>query len=229
MFFCIAILIVNPSQTLHLKGKYMKITLDDTKTIAYPNRSAWASLYSKFYKTLVAEVRRYSMTDADAEDAVAEAFHKLMHKKDRQAYGEKMPQTEKGWFWALFWQSRSYLSHLRGHADVHAKYVERISQELDSVFACGHQGEEMDKNIRDRALARALKTLKDDQDLSRRDLEVFVCRTRDALASKKVAAAYGITANHVDQIVYRVRQIVRKYGPRHFEAALRREGYCKAA
>ena len=207
----------------------MKITLDDTKTISYPNSLIWAAFYSKFYGTLVAKFRSYGAPVADAEDAVAEAFHKLMHKKDRDAYGENMPQTEKGWFWALYWQSRAYLSHLRGHAEVHAKYVERISKELDGVFACGHQGEEMDEEIRSRALARALKTLKEDQDLSHRDLEVFVCRTKDGLPSKEVAAVYGITANHVDQIVYRVRRIVRKYGPRHFESALRREGYGYAA
>ena len=228
MSFCIAVTCESISNTKK-KGKYMKITLDDTKTIAFPNSSTWALFYSKFYEALVQEVRRYSITVADAEDAVAEAFHKLMHKKDREAYGEKIPQTEKGWFWALYWQSRSYLSHLHDHANVHAKYVERISQELDSVFACGNQGEEMDRVIRNRALARALKTLKADQDLSRRDLEVFVSRTKYAKSSKEVARVYGITANHVDQIVYRVRRIVQKYGPHYFEEALRWEGYCDVA
>lgn len=207
----------------------MKITLDDTKTISYPNRLVWASLYLKFYKALVEKVSRYGMTAADVEDAVAEAFHKLMHKKDLDAYGEKMPQTEKAWFWALYWQARSYLSHLRGHADVHAKYVERISSELDSIFSCGHQGEEMDREIRCRALSQAFITLKEEQDISRRDFEVFIRRTKDSMPSKEIAAVYGISANNVDQIVYRVRRIVRKHGPRHFEAALRREGYGYAA
>ena len=207
----------------------MHINLDDTKVIPYPNQSAWAVFYPKFYEPLVEKIRRYGITAADAEDAVEEAFHKLMHKKDPDAYGEKMPQTEKGWFWALYWQARAYLSHLRSHAGVHAKYVERISHELAGVFACGYQGEEMDGEVRSRALMRALETLKSDQDISRRDLEVFVLRTKDGLASKEVAAAYGIKANNVDQIVYRVRKIVRKYGPRHFEEALCREWYCRAA
>ena len=207
----------------------MHITLDDTKVIPFPNKSVWAVLYPKFYKLLVEKVRCYGITAADAEDAVAEAFHKLMYKKDPDAYGEKMPQTEKEWFWALYWQARAYLSHLRDHAGVHAKYVECISRELDSVFACGHQGEEMDEEVRSRALARALETLKAEQDISRRNLEVFILRTKGGLSSKEVAANFGTTANNVDQIVYRVRKIVRKYGPRHFEAALRREWYDRAA
>ena len=207
----------------------MHIILDDTKAIPYPNQSAWAVFYLKFYEPLVEKVRCYGMAAADAEDAVEEAFHKLMHKKDVAAYGEKMPQTEKGWFWALYWQARAYLSHLRSHAGIHAKYVERISRELESVFAFGHQGEEMDGEVCSRALARALETLRAEQDISRRDLEVFVRRTKEGVASKVVAVAYGTTANNIDQIVFRVRRLVRKYGPRHFEAALRREGYGYAA
>ena len=203
----------------------MMPNLDHTTIIPFPDKAFWAELYQKSHGALVESVRRYSQTIADAEDAVEEAFYKLMHKKDPDAYGDRMPQTEKGWFWALYWQARAYLSHLRDRVGVHAMYVERISVELESVFACGHQGEEMDEEVRSRALARALETLRAEQDISRRNLEVFILRTKGGLSSKEVAANFGIAANNVDQIVYRVRRLVRKYGPRHFEAALRREGY----
>ncbi len=46
-----------------------------------------------------------------------------------------MPKTENGWFWALYWRAKSYLSHMREHGVVHAKYVEEMARELESVFA----------------------------------------------------------------------------------------------
>ena len=203
--------------------------LDGTTIVSYPSQSAWTEYYGKFCKALVTALGRHSLSFADVEDAVEEAFHKLMHKKDPAAYGDKMPQTEKEWFWALYWQARAYLSHLRSHAGVHARYVERTAQELESVFASGHQGEAMDVEVHSHALARALETLKAEQGISRRDLEIYLCRKLSGEPAKKVAEKYGIKPNNVDQIVWRVGLIVRKHGPRHVEAALRHEGYGFAA
>ncbi len=152
-----------------------------------------------------------------------------VHKKDVSAYGENMPQTESDWFWSLYWQARAYLSHLNDRAEVHAKYVERTAKALEGVFACGHQGEALDREIIGRALVRALETLKAEQDISRRNLEIYICRKKYDMPAKEVAAKYDITANNVDQIVSRVKALVEKHGPRHFEAALRREGHGFAA
>ena len=207
----------------------MKITLDETTIISFPDKAVWAKFYSKFYEPLIDIVRHYGMSTADVEDAVAEAFHKLMHKKDPDAWGDTMPQTEKGWFWALYWQARSYLSHLKDRSEVHVRYVQLIAPELKDAFASGHQGEEMDGDILARALERALKTLKSEQDISRRNLEIYVSRMMYGVAAKEVAKKYNIKANNVDVITWRVGRLIRKYGPRHFEAALRREGYGYAA
>ena len=49
------------------------------------------------------------------------------------------------------------------------------------------------------------------------------------VAAKEVAKKYNIKANNVDVITWRVGRLIRKYGPRHFEAALRHEGYGHAA
>ena len=166
---------------------------------------------------------------ADREDAVEAAFHKLMYKKDVSAYGEHMPETESDWFWSLYWQARSYLSHLSGRAEVHAKYVARTAKALEDAFAYGHQGEEFDREIIGRALVRALETLKAEQDISRRNLEIYICRKEYDMPAKEVAAKFDIKANNVDQIVSRVKALVEKHGPRHFAAALRREGYGFAA
>ena len=133
------------------------------------------------------------------------------------------------WFWSLYWQARAYLSHLSDRAEVHAKYVERTAKALEEAFACGHQGEALDREIIGRALVRALETLKAEQDISRRNLEIYICRKEYDRPAKEVAVKYNIKANNVDQIVSRVKALVEKHGPRHFAAALRREGYGFAA
>lgn len=203
--------------------------LDSVTIVSYPTQSVWAAYYDKFRNPLIFTLSRYGRSFADCEDAVEEAFHKLMHKKDPDAYGDRMPKTEEAWYGALYWQSRAYLSHLNDRRAIHARYVERSAKELEDVFACGHQGEFMDGDLRARALVRALETLKDEQDISRRSLEIYVRRRMGELSAKAVAKKYGITANNVDQIVWRIGRLVRKHGPRHFEAALRREGYGFAA
>lgn len=207
----------------------MRINLDDTTIILFPMMAVWAMMHAKFFRPLVEMVCRYSINIADAEDAVEEAFYKLMYKKDLDAYGDKMPKTEKDWFWAIFWQARSYLSHLKDRCGVHAKYVMFIAPELQDAFASDHQGEEMDGDIRARALVRALETFKAEQDVSRRNLEIYVSRMMYGVPAKEVAKKHGITANNVDQITWRVGRLVRKHGPRHFEEALRYEGYIHAA
>ena len=207
----------------------MKITLDDTTIIPFPNKAVWAVFHTKFNRPLVEMACRHSITVADAEDAVGEAFYKLMYKKDPGAYGDKMPQTEREWFWALYWQARAYLSHLKTRVEAHAKYVNLVAPEFEDAFASGHQGEEMDGDIRARALVRALETLKAEQDIPKRDMDIYVSSTRDRAPAKEVAKKFNVTANNVYQIVWRVRYLVRKHGPRHFEAALRHEGYGYAA
>ena len=195
--------------------------LDATTPVAYPNREVWGKLYAKFFLPLVNSLgSRYSY--ADREDAVEEAFHKLMHLKSREAYGENLPDTETKWFSALYWQARSKLSHLRERFERHAEYVERAAQELSELFVCGFQGMMMDSELKSRALVRALEMFREEQDVSRRDLAVYV-RRMSGESAKAVASRYGITSNNVDQIKYRLGILLRKHGPDCFRRALRAE------
>ena len=212
----------------HQPHKRISMKFDTTTIIPFPTTAVWATFYTKFRKPII-NMLNSGYCLADREDAVESAFHKLMHKKDISAYGENMPQTESDWFWSLYWQARAYLSHLSDRAEVHAKYVERTAKTLEEVFACGHQGEEFDREILGRALVRALETLKEEQDISRRNLEIYICRKKYDMPAKEVATKFNIKANNVDQIVSRVKALVEKHGPRHLEAALRREGYGFAA
>ena len=195
--------------------------LDATTPVAYPNREVWGKLYAKFFLPLVNSLgSRYSY--ADREDAVEEAFHKLMHLKDREAYGDSLPDTEAKWYGALYWQARAKLSHMRERGERHADYVKKAAEELSGIFACGFQGMLIDSELRSRALVRALEMFRDEQDVSRRDLNVYVLRM-SGVKAKEVASRLGITANNVDQIKYRVGILLRKRGPRCFVRALRQE------
>ena len=200
------------------------MTLDDVTILEFPDSDTWAGFYAKFRTKLVNGLNgSYSL--ADREDAVEEAFHKLMHKKDRAAYGEKMPRTEADWYWNLYWQARSHLSHMKDRCDRHAKYIEEMSGLLSGAFAGGHCGAGMDAGVRTRALARALDALRRDQDISRRDLVIYIGLAARGLSAATFVKRFGTTANNAYQIKFRVGNLIRKYGPRYFEEALRREGF----
>ena len=102
--------------------------LDAVTVVPFPDSAAWAVFYEKFFGPLVNSLNRaYGL--ADREDAVGEAFYKLMFKKDRDAYA-KVPETESDWFHALRWQARAELSHRRERDERHAKYVEEAAKAL---------------------------------------------------------------------------------------------------
>jgi len=186
-----------------------------------PSAEYWAELYAKSRARLVNSLgNRYSL--ADREDAVEHAFDKLMHRKSAEAYGEKFPQSESDWLRHLYWQAKSYLAHLKSHVGVHAKYVESMSKELEGVFAADSLDFFLDSETRSAALSKALELFKSEQDVSRRDLGVFILRASHEIPSKEVAARYGISEENVNVIKFRVGKLLRKHGPDCYDRALHR-------
>ena len=195
--------------------------LDKNTVIGFPSNEEWAKLYQKLCKPLVSSLNsKYCL--ADREDAVEEAFHKLMHKKDIEAYGDKKPQTEADWFWQLHWQARSFLSHMKDSAERHAKYIERAAEDMLGMIAAV-QGLELDSAICHHALVKALEMLCKEQDISRRNLCIY---TRVELCNesvKSVSHRFHVTENHVYQIKFRMKNLLRKHGPDCLRRALREE------
>lgn len=188
------------------------------------DNATWAGMYSRLRDRLVKGLDgRYCL--ADREDAVECAFDKLMHRKDREAYGDKVPQTEEDWYWNLHWQARSFLSRIKERVERHSRYVEEMSKTLAGIFSCGHQGEEMDADIRSRALYRTLETFRKEQDVSRRGLAIYVGIETGVATGSELAKRYRLTSDNVYVIKCRVGHLLRKYGPRCFERALQMEGY----
>lgn len=194
--------------------------LDDKTTIGFPDAEGWANLYKRFRMALVNKLNHY-YSFADREDAVEEAFHKLMHRKDPESYGENMPRTEAGWLDHLCWQARSYLSHMKDRSVRHAKYIEKAAKEMFGAIAAV-QGMVLDAETRRRALVTALEILRQEQDVSRRDLSVYMGLESGCETVKSVCKRLGITANNVYQIRFRMKKLLGKYGPDCFRRAIRR-------
>ena len=189
--------------------------------IDFPTRSVWGELYSKFRKQLMAKLSSYYCL-ADREDAVESAFYKLMNKKDKEAYGDKMPKSENGWFWALYWQAKSYLSHMREHGVVHAKYVEEMAKELENVFAPGYFGGFLDNEVYSKTLALALDSFRKDQDVSCRNLKIYLSSVCKKIPAKVIAEKFKISEDNVYVIKFRVGKLLEKHGKKYFQAALKK-------
>lgn len=187
--------------------------------IDFPTRNVWGEFYSKFRKPLLTKLSSYYCL-ADREDAVEHAFDKLMNKKDKEACGDKMPKTEQGWFWALLWQARAYLSHMKEHGVVHAKYVEEMAKEFESVFASGCFGSFLDNEIYSKALYVALDSFRKDQDVSRRNLQIYISATTEKVPAKVLAAKFKVSEANVYVIKSRVGKLLERHGKKYFKAAL---------
>jgi hypothetical protein len=191
------------------------------KNIDFPTCNVWGELYSKFRKQLMAKLSSYYCL-ADHEDAVESAFDKLMNKKGKEAYGDKMPKTEEGWFWALYWQSKSYLSHMREHGVVHARYVEEMAKELENVFDPGYAGEFLDDEVYSKALSSALDSFRKDRDISCRNLQIYISATAEKISAKVLAAKFKISEENVYVIKFRVGKLLEKHGKKYFQAAMKK-------
>ena len=202
-----------------IKNKKIPPRFDDTTIIGFPSYGEWSELYRHLQPALVNSLSK-GYPYADREDAVEEAFHKLMHRKDRKAYGEKMPQTEEGWFWQLRWQARSFLSHMKDHADRHAKYVESAAKDMLGMVAAV-QGLNIDDEETRLALAQALETLCREQDISRRDICIYSRIALKKESAKSVSKRFHVTENNVYQIKFRIKNLIQKHGPDCFRRALR--------
>ena len=187
----------------------------------FPSRDTWGKIYEKYHAKIVSSLNsRYCL--ADREDAVENAFDKLMNKKDPAAYGGKMPASAEAWSKALYWQARSFLSHTHEHSQIHARYVEKISKELEEAFVPGIQGAFLDAEVYSRALPLALEIFRKDQDISRRNLEIYIGSVMNSIPAKILAEKFKITENNVYAIKFRVGNLLAKYGRKCFQTALKK-------
>ena len=83
------------------------------------------------------------------------------------------------------------------------------------------QGMVLDAETRRRALTVAFEILRREQDVSRRDLSVYMGLESGRETVKSVCARFGITDNNVYQIQFRIKKLLGKYDPDCFRRAIR--------
>ena len=140
-----------------------------------------------------------------------DAFHKLMHKKDLVSYGDTIPQTEADWFWQIHWQARAFLSHMRERADRLAKYIERAAQNTLGMIAAV-QGLDPDDEVCGNAVTKAFELLCREQDISRRNIRIYMRVALHKESAKSVSRLFHVTENHVYQINFRIKNLIRRHG-----------------
>jgi len=169
-----------------------------------PSREMWGNMYAEFRDKLVASLSRYYSLQ-DREDAVEEAFHKLMYKKLAESYGNAMPSSAEEWYGNLRWQAKAWLSHQKGRLGVHAKYVDWLVKEIeDSVLPDTRTYTLTDEDHRE-AIVRCVRKALRDQDVSYRDVRIFMALAVGLHSTDEIAARYNIKPNHVYQIKFRVK------------------------
>ena len=67
--------------------------------------------------------------------------------------------------------------------------------------------------MRNRAAYAVLEDLVKDRSVSRRDLEVWAACDMFRRDRAELAEEFGVTSNNLDQIVFRVRNTLKKLGP----------------
>jgi hypothetical protein len=111
---------------------------------------------------------------------------------------------------------------MKEHSQIEAKYIEKMSKELEDAFISENQGTFLDAATISRALPLALKLFKKGQDISRRDLNVYLGIAVRKIPGKALAKKHNITAINVYTIKCRIGELLGKYGRKYFQAALKK-------
>ena len=80
----------------------------------------------------------------------------------------------------------------------------------------------LDAEVYSRALPLALEIFRKDQDISRRNLEIYIGSVMNSIPAKILAEKFKITENNVYAIKFRVGNLLAKYGRKCFQAALKK-------
>ena len=111
---------------------------------------------------------------------------------------------------------------MREHGVVHARYVEEMAKELENVFDPGYAGEFLDEEVYSKALSSALDSFRKDQDISCRNLQIYISATAEKISAKVLAAKFKISEENVYVIRFRVGKLLEKHGKKYFQAALKK-------
>lgn len=193
--------------------------LNGTDKIEFPGFEAWSGFFKKWHDSLVKGLdHKFSL--ADREDAVSQAFVKLMAKPE-SVYEGDIPQTEKGWYGNIYWQAKACLSHMAEARDTWVPYHRQATEEgylTAPVRGFNH----LDLEVRNAALHRTLDELCDEAGMKPANVAAYVRWYLEDEPSEKVAESFGMTANNLHAIRFRIEKLLKRKGAERFRAVRRR-------
>lgn len=184
----------------------------------------------------------------DKDDAIAEVACKcigiglgtgvcLMFDKDPFATA----RTREQWIAFAVWQCRARLGIIHSsrnywidpgedaqseEADYRRRKVDEFkAYEFDRESGCHHPipGRSYDESVRYRAGYKVLEDLVAELSVSRRDMQIWMACDMFRRDRAELAEKFDVKPNNLDQVIFRVRHKIRKFGPalhRRHEARL---------
>lgn len=182
--------------------------LADNVTIPYPTQEKWVEFYTQWARTLT-KALGLRHNEMDREDAVVSAFTKLMARRPENF--PHHPDTEKGWYNCILWQAKGALSHLYESKTIREKHHKLAMEERLCEGICLNRCT-IDGNIRERAAFETLFQLCSNAGIKSENVAAYCRCYLEGEDSKSVTKAFGITANNLYAIRFRIERLLAAKG-----------------
>ena len=174
----------------------------------------------------------------EKEDAIAEVVCKCLGAEIGTGSilsWEKDPfaacRTQEEWLAFVTWQCRARLGVIRAKREYwldpgedaqgeeaeyrRHKVDEFKAYEFDREIGCHRPipGRSYDESVSARAAYKVLEDLVADLSVSRRDMQIWMACDMLRRDRAELAAEFGVKPNALDQVIFRVRNKLRKFGP----------------
>lgn len=137
------------------------------------------------------------------------AFTKLMARSYEDF--PHHPDTEKGWYNCILWQAKGVLSHLYESKTIREKHHKLAMEERLHEGVCINRCT-IDGNIRERAAFETLFQLCSNAGIKSENVAAYCRCYLEGEDSKSVAKAFGITANNLYAIRFRIERLLSAKG-----------------
>lgn len=203
----------------------MAIKLDAIKKVEFPDLQVWGEFFVKWNQSIIDSLgAKYN--EMDRQDAVINAFLKLMYKKRPENYNH-IPETEAEWYGCVKWQARASLKHAmdsgKTRLDYHRKAFDQMLVEGTRNCVCN-----LDKRECDHLVFATLYELCEEAHMKKTNVDAYVEWYLKGGDSRTVARAFGANANNLYAIRFRVEKLLAQKGRRKY-LELQRKNFLQAA
>ena len=203
----------------------MTVKLNATDKIRFPTMEVWARFFKDWSESLIEGLgNQHDLMDR--QDAVSNAFVKLMFKKGIEDYGH-IPETESDWYGCIKWQAKSFLKRGYDSKATWEKYHKAATFErlinAPAVSYCN-----IDREVRDAALHQTLREVCKEAKMKDVNVEAYVRWYLNGEDSAEVAEELGTNPNNLHAIRFRVEKLLKEKGKTKY-ASVRTRLFLEAA